>query len=538
MWRDVRTLWRWRWRVLQRTSLGINAMIFLGLPMGGPLAFLVGWQVARDAVLPMRPLLYPLLALAFLLLQAFLVGSTLTRALFTLYRENDLDLLLSSPVRPAAVFLERFLELLVFPGLALTALVVAFFWGMGVGLQMGLFYYPLLLVAALWIPCIPTALSVIVLLVLVRYVPPWRLEEGLVGLGMLLLLGYQLMVWFGAPAWAQAVWRWVQGWLVGANAAGFWATAPAGWPTNWAAWAVVAAGLGRPSLALGPLAAFAAVSLAAVGLGVVLALRLYLTGWTRLGVVPAQRRPRRHPGWPRFSTWTARPVGAILRKDVTLLRRDPQRLYALVWPVLYVVGFIFARQGNAWRTVRVDTGLNLGWAFYVLGLGFVLAMTAWPFHLFHNEEKTLWLLRSAPVSAQAWLMAKFGMALAPTLLVGLGTALGVAWGLRFGPRDVAQAVGLALIQSVGVSALAASLTPPVSENAYEGSNDVDRFLYIAGYLLITDTVLLLPLQGLASPTLQAAIQVFKVAFLVGGTWWIVQASFRMTVKALQEWEVL
>lgn len=539
MWRDVRTLWHWRWRVLRRTSLAVDAMIFLGLPVGGPLALFLGWQIGRDIPRPAAAVTYVILALVFFLLQAFLLAVTLRRGAATLYQENDLDLLLAAPVRPVAVFLERLLELVLFPGLALTFPVVVFFWGVGVAWQLALWYYPALLIAGVALPCVPIALGAVLLLVLVRYLPPWRLQEVLVGVGIALLVAYQVSVSFVSPTWTQALWQAVQGWLLGEPAAGFWATSPGMWPTNWAAWAVAAAGLGRPDLAAGRLAAFGAVSLAAVGFSVLVSLRLYLSGWARVGDAPVRRRARPISVRRPSRTWVSRPVSALIRKDLTLLRRDPQRLYGLVWPVVYVVGFFFARQGERWRDVRTDTALNFGWVTFVLVLGFALAMTAWPFHVFHTEEKTLWLLRSAPISEETWLAAKFGMALVPTLLVGLAIALGFAFTHNPWAKHVAQAVGLALIQSVGVSALAVSLSPPPRGSTYEaGSNEIDRFLYIAGYLLVTDTVLLVPLRGVSSPILEAAVAAFRVAFLVTATWWIVQASFRMTVRCLRHWEVL
>jgi ABC-2 type transport system permease protein len=167
--------------------------------------------------------------------------------------------------------------------------------------------------------------------------------------------------------------------------------------------------------------------------------RLYYSGWASLqGTARKKKAPRaaRGPAIPAARQaeelgrrYIPAPVRAVVVKDFFVLRRDLRNMSQLVTPlifgIVYAVAFLrggpdsFAGRGdapdwfmtianNAYIYGNVGLSLFVGWMLLarLAGVGF------------SQEGKSYWLLKTAPVSVNQLLAAKFLVAYLPTLALG------------------------------------------------------------------------------------------------------------------------
>ena len=540
MYQEVRALIRWRWEVLRRASAWPEAIAYVILPLAAVVVFVVGWAITDHVQDLGAIVLWVGTALAFTVLQAIILGTSIARVLTSMYLDSDLELLLVAPVHPAAVFIARLLEVLAFPGLFLSAIVLFGLWGVGVGLGVGLLFYPVSLLSVLLLPLLPTAAAALFTMAMVRYLPAWRLREILAVTGSLLWVAYyalQNTLW---RTMSNSLWPMFLMWLAGGKHTGFFATSPGPVPANWAAWATVAVALGRPGRAAVPLLGFAALSLLAFVVIVVAAERLYMSGWANVGVVQRRRR-RARPRAVREVTWLPRRVWAIMWKDWLLVRRDLRRLVQLLWPLVY----IFAVFGGASRgskgmaTAMAAVRVDVLWLGLVLGIGFMLAFMVAAFGgtALANEGNTLWLLRSAPVSAWEWLMAKFWAGFLPAFawtVVYLVVAYLIGW---WGLGGLARGIGVALIEGIGITAVSLSIVESPQEAADPSSGGAEglyRFLYMFGYLVVADLILILPTWQ--SGVMHGTVAILPVAGVIVWTVMAAGLSLQSAATALERME--
>lgn len=536
--KEVRTLVRWRWEILKRSSPWAEAIVYVGLPLGGMIAFFVGWSLGRRLEPLGTVFLWVGLAALYTVLQAVILGGSMAYVLKTMYLDSDLELVMAASVRPGAVFLARLLEVLAFPGLALTLVSLFGVWGVGAGTHMGFLFYPAALLAALFLPMLPAGAAAVLTMVLVRYLPAWRLREMLAVAGSVLWLGYYALQSVLQRSLGNSIWPIVAAWFAGNEALGFFTTSPGPVPANWAAWATIAVGLDRPDRAVVPFLGFAALSVAAFGGVVLVAERLYLSGWASVGV--AQRRRRRvRSEFAREARWVLPRVWAIMRKDWLLVRRDLRRMLNLLWPVAYVFAMYSGpRPGASARTISVFVGVDVVWGLQLAMMGFVLFTLVSNFSggLMALEGKASWILRSAPVSEWEWIMAKFWGGLLPAWLgSGLFLIILVLVG-GLGPGGLARGVGVILVQGVGLAAL--SLVGGSADESRGGSDGLARTMYSVGYLLMVDIILVLPISRYGTPLFGqwglVLLQSISVVGLTGLIVWVALDEAMRHLKAGDE----
>ncbi len=539
MGREVLTLIRWRWEILKRSSPWPEAILYVGLPLGGMVAFFAGWAIGRHLETLATVFLWVGLAVLYTVVQAVILGGSMAHVLTTMYLDSDLELVMAAPVHPSAVFLTRLLEVLAFPGLALTLISLFGVWGVGVGANMGFLFYPTALLAALFLPMLPASIAAVLTMVMVRYLPAWRLREMLAVAGSVLWLGYytlQSVLW---KSLGKSLWPMLTAWLMGNEALGFFATSPGPVPANWAAWATIAAGLGRPDRAAVPFLGFVALSLAAFTAVVLAAERLYLSGWASVGVVQRRRR-RVQSVFAREIKWGPRRVWAVVRKDWLLVRRDPRRMLNLLWPVAYVFA---ATRGNypagAASVVSATFSVDVMWIIQLAMTSFVLLVFVSSFSggLLAEEGKAVWLLRSAPLSEWEWVMAKFWGGFLPTLLGSVLFLAVFALVEGLGPGGILRGLGVAVVEGMGLVAL--SLTLPSTTWATEGEarasgEGLVRFLLSVAYLLVADLILVLPMTRYGTTWFEQWVLAFVQAMgVVGGTALVIWLALTWTADRLR-----
>lgn len=545
MYQDVRTLIRWRWEVLRRASLWPEVIAYLILPLGGTIVGVIGWAIGSHLRAPGPVVLWVGLVTTFVVLQAIILGTSMARILVSMYLDSDLELLLAAPVHPSAVFITRLLEILAFPGLTLSLLVVFGLWGLGVGLRVSVLFYPVALLSGLFLPMLPAAAAALFTMALVRYLPAWRLREILAVAGSLVWLVYYILQGALSRSVGNSLWPMLFAWLAGNQNAGFFSTSPGPMPANWAAWATVAVALGRPGRAAVPFLGFALLSLVAFLVIVMAAERLYMSGWANVGVVQRRRR-RARQRVTREVRWLPRRTWAIMWKDWLLVRRDLRRMISLIWPIAYIFAMFGGRpsdsSGMAYAVSSATRIIDVVWMGMLFSVGFILLflVSAFGGSITTNEGKAFWVVHSAPLSAWEWVMAKFWVGFLPALVgttLYLVAAFLVGW---WGPGGLARGMGVALIEGVGVAAvmLAVVDAPGEDEETSTSSAGLYRFLYAVGYLLVAALILVLPLGQYGTTRLKQGLLVaVQVAGLIVWTGLVVWWSLYAAVSALQRMEV-
>ncbi len=411
----------------------------------------------------------------------FLLFDAMSSALPNLYQANDLALLLSSPLPTEAVFSAKLLFGLLRPYLLLFGFGLPYLVGVGLGLGYGAAYYLFIIFALLLLPLIPAGLGALLTAALVRRIPAYRLSEalevigGIIGLGLagvIVVLGLQANS--GQAAATSG--------LISASAS----ANSFGWlPTSWAVAALQGAGTGDWTALIGWGLPYLLIEVGVFVVCAIIATRIFYAGWVGISISAKSHRQIALPTTPaqsaaqvldtiRSHTGKALPpLGAILRavlgKDAQELRREPTAIIQLLGPTL--IGLVFVLQ---WRTSAnlhdLDAGVQQQ-AFIVscLWMLFLSSFSAGLFGLnsFSREQKSIWILKLAPVSANRLLLAKFALTYALLLVFGCSFSLLYGWvagaatwqmiGFLF--AIVVGGIGSAAI-SVGVGAIVPRLNAP------------------------------------------------------------------------------
>jgi len=397
-------------------AMGLALMGFLRSPQLAAAAPELGSLLASIPVL--------ILALGFLVILATSFGVLLQ----ALYLAGDMDFLLSAPIPVRAVFVSKLLQAIL-PNLGLVCLVaLPVLFGLGVSGGYGFLYYPLVVLMLAALALAAAGLASLLVMAVVRVFPARRVAELLGFLGALVsILCSQSGQFARAGQISRGQMTAVLRVVMSVDVA--WS------PLAWAGRALVGMGEGRWLAGVGySLLALGAAGLV-FGLALVGAERLYYSGWAAMQGVAhrkkAARGVRRRAGLP-LAEAPARllppAVGAIVGKDWAMLRRDLRNLSQLVTPlvlgVVYTLMLVRARavpanagNGPAWATQALRSAMgyaSIGIALFV-GWTLLARLAAMGFS---QEGRNYWLLKSAPVSADQLLAAKFLAAYLPSLAVG------------------------------------------------------------------------------------------------------------------------
>ena len=373
-------------------------------------------------------------------------------ALSALYLSSDLDLLLTTPVPIHSIFTAKLVQATLSTYLLVALPIVPSLWAFGHAQGYNPLYYLGLLPVLLILPLLPTALSALAVMLVVRVVPPRRLAEIMGVLVAVLSIGFSI---------------WGQGASTGAirgSQPGVIFTALRSLdipftPPSLAGQALVALGTGDWTDALRGLAGFAALSLCGFVIALDFSASLYYSGWSKVRSAGVRGRPRRAigAGLPLLRDLLAHPIPALVVKDMRTFPRDLSNLVQILSPLVFSLFW-------AWQVLRLPvrggvSGGPLGvlwplvatlWAVGITGMVFSrMALTG-----VSREGRTVWILRSAPVTAWQWLLGKFVVAWAP--FVTLGSLLVVALGRFQGNTwlDVGQGVLAMTLVSLGVTGIA------------------------------------------------------------------------------------
>lgn len=381
-------------------------------------------------------MLQPLIAsIPALTLTALFVGTLITSfgvLLQALYLSGDMDFLLATPVPIRAVFVAKVLQA-VLPNFGLISLFgLPLLFGLGSSNGYNFLFYPLVIVAMILLALAAAGLSSLLVMLVVRVLPPRRAAEILGFIGA--MFGF---ICSQSGNFANSFGKDIN--ISGTRLAGIMLVANTRWlPLNWAGQGLVA--LGEGHWLTGTLLLVATLGLAAVAFwfALVTAEQWYYSGWAGMQVVARKKVTRSARPAAAASTGIGlglarllpKPVLAIVQKDFLTMTRDLRNLSQLVSPVIFGVMYTLlllrsggdppAGRGEAptWfmETFRVvlaysSVGMSLfvGWMLLsrLSGMGF------------SHEGKNYWILKASPVRTSYLLVSKFLVAYLPTLALGL-----------------------------------------------------------------------------------------------------------------------
>ena len=472
LWHYVGKLLRLRWVIFingfRRARLrGKIGTIILALLVVGGLAFafwiswlLLGWlrsprlsEFAGDLtpILEAVPTLVVSMAFLGILITSFGV------LLQALYLAGDMDFLLSHPVPIRAVFITKLLQAIL-PNFGLILLFgLPVLYGLGVSSGYNLLYYPLVLVVLALLALAAAGLASLLVMAVVRIFPARRVAE---------VLGFLVAIlsFTCAQSGQFANYAKVSG-DQATQALNQLGRLNVSWsPLTWAGRSLVYIGEGRWLIGFGLLLVTLGLTGGIFAVSLVMAERLYYTGWASVQVSTRSKKPARAPrreaarggSAALLSRIIPQAVRGILIKDFLVLRRDLRSMSQLVTPL--ILGIVYAlmliRSGGEPPAGRGEApqafmdalrGLmvyaNVGISLFV-GWSLLSRLAALAFSL---EGKSYWILKASPVSVKHLLAAKFIVAYLPTL--------GLCWGFMLVISLLQGASPVALVYSLAAVAL-------------------------------------------------------------------------------------
>lgn len=489
-----------------------------------------------------------LLALPSLLLLGMLLLLVLTsfsRILSSLYLASDIDMYVVAPVPMRAVFIVKFFGALVVPYTLLFLLVGPALLGFGRGLQFNPLYFVVLALVLALFPLLPAGLGALLVLAVVRVIPPRRARDivgllgGLVGVSTYIIsqFGREVTERYANVRTLEALRR-LDVMLL---------------PSSWAGRALIAAGQGDWMALLGYGGLFAALSVGLFTGCVVMAERLYYIGWSKMAAQGGRVHRRsarpdtssnseegpqvrgRYGVGPALTRWLPQPSRVILQKDLRIFRRDLRNFQRVIFPLALAVIWTFRLLTDSDLSRATRRAGTLGtielWGATAISLFICVSLSdALVGSGINRDGKGFWIMRVAPVSARQILLGKFALAYTPFPIVG--TLMVTLFGVLQGNDSLAIVRSLALILIVGLGTSGIGLGFGAAFPRLEWVNPQQQVSFRAGclaplcsllyVLLAVGFALGLPALGVLQPRLAPLFLVagwlMLVACTVGTAW--------------------
>lgn len=395
-----------------------------------------------------------LLGLILLGFFSILLLSNVITALSSFFLARDLDLLVSAPVDWLRLYGAKLLETLVHSSWMVVLMAVPLFAAYGT-VYSGGFLFPLLALA-LFLPflVIPTAIGSAVTLLLVNLFPARRTRDILSVIaiitagGIVLLFRLMRPERFARPEGFRSLVDFIT--LLRTP------TSPL-LPSEWVQHSIMSWLTGKSDLL--PVYLLWSTAAAAIVIGALLHRWLYTRGFSK-----AQESAARwaRGGWGRrVADVLLKPLGVLRRelvlKEVRLFFRDTTQWSQLLLLAVLVVVYVFnikflplRGEGMTFFLVNIVPFLNLVLA------GFVLASVAARF-IFPGvslEGRTLWLLRSSPMSMRELLWSKFWVGTLPLLGLAVGIVGVTDYLLRVSPFMFVVSIFSIVLMTLAIAGLA------------------------------------------------------------------------------------
>jgi len=348
-----------------------------------------------------------------------------------LYLAGDMDFLLSSPIPIRSVFLAKLLQAIL-PNLAIIFLfALPVLYGLGAASGYNFLYYPLVLIVLGSLALAAAGISALLVMLLVRIIPPRRIAEvlGFVGAIFAMVMS-QIGNIFNmgdiSPDDAQLQQTLVT--LEHFNTPWI--------PLTWGGRGLVALGEREWLVAGGLLLLTVSLSLGIFWISLVTAEHWFYSGWARMQIVSTKKKTSRRRSTKQDSRtsilfrWISPNIRAILWKDFLVLRRDLRNLSQLVTPLIFgvIYSFLLLRNngeypnGQGQAPTLIFQAFKIALVYSSVGISIFVGwmlMARLATMGFSQERYSYWILKSAPVSSRQLVTGKFLVAYLPTVIMGL-----------------------------------------------------------------------------------------------------------------------
>ena len=430
-WRQWLHTWLARRRVPAIVVVSLAALSFATvLTIFG---YAIGRSASLDAIRPLAGLALPAVVILVIL-------ADLPQVYGQLYVARDVELLFTLPIPTRSVFLVKYLQTLVVGNLLTIPFVLIPLIGLGVGAGAHPVYYPAVVVVVVTVVAGAVAISYLVTLTLVRFLPRKRLNE--------LIVVFQALTGLVAALFGQ-VFRYSDQLD---RATDVLPVAPVWLPTTWGAIALERLARADP-IGILPALGVIAISGGLLLLSMTMVERGFRLGWVRLSEGGRRKRPARERAASHAPL--RGPIAAIAAKEITMLRRNIREWMALL-PMLVFFGIgLFRLVTGDGGTIARDNP-TASWLIAQGGLlaVMVVVVPAFAAPTFARDGLATWVIRTAPLSGWQIALGKFvvywGLMAGFVVVADLIAAVILGWPLL----RIAQGVVVAAILLTGAVALA------------------------------------------------------------------------------------
>lgn len=379
-----------------------------------------------------------------------LIFTGITRALYGMYLSRDLDVLLSMPIKERTVFAYKFWEVFASNGAMFAFLGLPALVAYGVATGSSVLFYPVMLLVSVMVVMVPTGLCVLLIMPLMRLVPPGKAKEIVAALGALAGIIIWVVFYLFNPPGSGAAFS-PSGGISNSRVL----HAP---PGSWASEAVTGAATLDWERLFGGLWPLALLAFGLYAVCLALAGWAYATGRAR--AAESSGKVRSSGGIGVLFGWLPRDARAVAVKDLTCLPRDYRRLAGLVMPL--ALGTFYATFNSVSGSEGGGAGL-FSIVPYLVAAGISATGPSWgeALQTIGGEGRSYGILAASPMSPGRVLLGKWiggttvGSVLAilasaiVSLLPGFFYLPGLLLGLIGGPA-IAAAVSA---YGVGISAM-------------------------------------------------------------------------------------
>ena len=263
------------------------------------------------------PFLLAVPSVTLFLALVFLVFSSFSSVLSSLYLSGDMDMLLVAPVPMRAVFTVKFFSGLLIQYLLMFALVGPVLMGYGNGIQYGALYYIATLLTLALMPLLPAGLGALLVMAVVRVIPARRAREIVSVIGGLIGVLFYIITQFTREVGSAVTDVRSLSTLLNANMPIL--------PSSWAGRALLAAGEGQLLTFLVYGGLFAVLSIAIFLSCLLLSERLYYAGWSNMSTQGGRIKQRAPNSEQRMPAPTKHSLSLLTWFSTLLPRPGPTK---------------------------------------------------------------------------------------------------------------------------------------------------------------------------------------------------------------------